>query len=168
MACRKLFAMRRYYSSYSETRSTIFTVTHKVRVKAFQPLPFFFSLVLKHRKSVQFLKCYTILHTRLQLMWIKPVMGHYFLACNLLWPCSFIGTSDTELSGILIMKGFIFEVSSQSVKQREAEKMRHDMACTCAIVLLHNQSTSPVPCTHPNKYIKKTRVRFSSACMPFV
>ena len=51
--------------------------------------------MLKHRKSVYFQ-----LHMRLQLMWIESVLGHSFLACNLLWPCSLIETSDTELSGI--------------------------------------------------------------------
>ena len=33
-------------------------------------------------------------------MWIESILGHSFLACNLLWPCSLIETSDTELSGI--------------------------------------------------------------------
>ena len=33
-------------------------------------------------------------------MWIESVLGHSFLACNLLWPCSLIETFDTELSGI--------------------------------------------------------------------
>ena len=33
-------------------------------------------------------------------MWIESVLGHSFLACNLLWPCSLIETSDTELSVI--------------------------------------------------------------------
>ena len=37
---------------------------------------------------------------RLQLMWIESVLGHSFLASNLLLPCSLTGTSDTELSGI--------------------------------------------------------------------
>ena len=41
---------------------------------------------------------FRILHTRLQSMWIESVLGHSFLACNLLWPCSLIETSDTELS----------------------------------------------------------------------
>ena len=53
----------------------------------------------------------TILHTRLQLMWIKPVLGH-FLACSLLWPCSLTETPDTELSG-----------------KREAEKARAPLSC---------------------------------------
>ena len=34
------------------------------------------------------------------LMWIESVLGHSFLTCNLLSPCSLIETSDTELSGI--------------------------------------------------------------------
>ena len=46
-----------------------------------------------------------------------------FLTCNLLWPCSFIETSDRVKWESLIAKGFIFEVSSQSLKRREAEKM---------------------------------------------
>ena len=59
----------------------------------------------------------TILHTRLQLMWIKPVLGHSFLghsflACSLLWPCSLIETPDTELSA-----------------KREAEKARAPLSC---------------------------------------
>ena len=33
-------------------------------------------------------------------MWIESVLRHSFLACNLLWPCSLIETSDSELSGI--------------------------------------------------------------------
>ena len=35
-------------------------------------------------------------------------------------------------------------------------RAKSDVACTCAIVLLHKQLTnypSPVPCTHQNKYI---------------
>ena len=52
--------------------------------------------VLKQEKRV----IQAILHKRLQLMWIESVLGHSFLACNLLWPCSLIETSDTELSGI--------------------------------------------------------------------
>ena len=35
-----------------------------------------------------------------QLMWIESVLSHSSLACNLLWPCSLIEISDTELSGI--------------------------------------------------------------------
>ena len=51
-----------------------------------------------------------------------------FLACDLLWPCSLIKTSDRVKWDSLIAKGFIFEVSSQSVKQREAEKMETRLA----------------------------------------
>ena len=45
-------------------------------------------------EKLAFTKCDTILRMRLQLMWIKSVLG------NLLWPCSLIETSDTELSAI--------------------------------------------------------------------
>ena len=33
-------------------------------------------------------------------MWIESVVRHSFLACDLLWLCSLIEISDTELSGI--------------------------------------------------------------------
>ena len=59
----------------------------------------YFSLVLKHRERRAFSKCYTILHTRLQSMWIGSVLGHSFPSSKLLWPCSLIETSDTELKG---------------------------------------------------------------------
>ena len=61
---------------------------------------FFFSLLpsfpssAKIYEKLAFSKSYTILHMRLQLMWIESVLG------NLVWPCSLIETSDTELSGI--------------------------------------------------------------------
>ena len=42
-------------------------------------------------KNLALSKCYIILHTRLQLMWIELVLG------NLLWPCSPIETSDTGI-----------------------------------------------------------------------
>ena len=62
----------------------------------------------------------------LAVMWIESVLSGgwrlSFLTCNLLWPCSLIGL-QIELGDSLIVKGFIFEVLSQSLKQREAEKM---------------------------------------------
>ena len=52
-------------------------------------------------------------YTRLQLMWIAgPVLGHSFLACNLLWPCSF---SETEWDSLIAIVSVIFEVSSSSL-----------------------------------------------------
>ena len=101
-------------------------------------------------------------------MWIEPVMGHYFLACNLLWPCSFIGTSDTELSGIhwswkvSYMKSRVSQWSREKQRRWDTTWRAH-APLSCYIT---NQPVWTVPCTHPNKYIKKTWVRFSSACMP--
>ena len=50
-------------------------------------------------------------------MWIESV------AYNLLWPRSLIETSDRVKWDSLIAKGFILEVSSQSLKRREAENV---------------------------------------------
>ena len=56
---------------------------------------------------------------------------------------------NVDRVGSLIAKGFIFEVSSQSLKRREAEKReRHHVARARVIILLRNQLTnypSPVP-----------------------
>ena len=87
----------------------IFAVTREG--KGFLATTILFSLVLKHRKSVHFRNVSTILHTCLQLMWIESVLGHSFLACNILWPCSLVETSDTEWEP-LIAKDFKFEVPS--------------------------------------------------------
>ena len=69
----------------------------------------------------------TILLTRLQLLCGQSSASGgrrlSFLARNLLWPCSLIETSDRVKWDSLIAKGFIFEVSSQALKRREAEKM---------------------------------------------
>ena len=70
------------------TRNMIFAGTCKARVKVTTIL---FSLVLKQEKHA-FSKCYTILHTHL---WIESILGHSFLACNLLWSCSLTETSDS-------------------------------------------------------------------------
>ena len=80
-----------------------------------------FSLVLKWEKRA-FYKCYTILYARLQLMWVESVLCQW-LAYNLLWPCSLTETSDRVNWDSLITKNLIFEVSSQSLKRREIEKM---------------------------------------------
>ena len=40
-------------------------------------------------------------------MWIESALGHSFLACDLLWYCSPIETSDTELR---VAKGFIWSL----------------------------------------------------------
>ena len=54
----------------------------------------------------------------------------------------------------LILKGFTLEVSSLSLKRREAEKReRHDAARTHAIVLLHSQLTNYPICVHIKKYM---------------
>ena len=44
-----------------------------------------------------------------------------FLACNLLWPCSLIETSDRVKRDSLITKGFIFEVF-QSVTEAKRNR----------------------------------------------
>ena len=72
--------------------------TRQARVKGFSHYHLFSRA--KTQKKRAFSKCYTILNMRLQLMWIESVLGHSFLACNLLWPCFLIETSDTDLSGI--------------------------------------------------------------------
>ena len=71
------------YTYFSLTRNTTFTGTREATLDF---------LVLCEKFA--FTKCDAILHMRLQLMWIKSVLG------NLLWPCSLIETSDTELSAI--------------------------------------------------------------------
>ena len=53
---------------------------------------------------------------------LPVVVGDFqFRACNLLWPCSLIETSDRV--GFTDRERVVFEVSSQSLKCREAEKM---------------------------------------------
>ena len=51
-------------------------------------------------KAFSHYHCFSLVLKRLQLLWIESARGHSFLAGNLLWPCSLIETSDTELSGI--------------------------------------------------------------------
>ena len=59
---------------------------------------------------------------RTPLMWIESVRLPVVVGvCNLLWPCSLIETSDRVKWDSLITKGFILEVSSQSLKRRKAE-----------------------------------------------
>ena len=79
---------------------------------------------------------------RLQLMWIESVLGHSFLACNLLWPCPLIETSDTELSGIHWSRKLSHLKSRVSHWSGEKQRLleRHDVAR--AIVLLRNQLTN--------------------------
>ena len=85
---------------------------------------YIFSLVLKHRKSVQFRNviqsCTRACSTVDESVRRRLVS---FLACNLHWPCSLIETSDRVKWDSLIAKGFICQVSSQSLKRREAEKL---------------------------------------------
>ena len=80
---------------------------------------------------------YTILHTRLQLMWIESVLGHSFLASNLLWPCSLIETSDTELSGIHWSRRVSY--LKCRVIHWSGEKQRRDTTC----VRKHPRETGP-------------------------
>ena len=55
-------------------------------------------------------------------MWIESVRLPVVVGvCNLLWPCSLIETSDRVKWDSMITKGFILEVSSQSLKRRKAE-----------------------------------------------
>ena len=56
---------------------------------------------------------------RLQLVWIESVLGHSFLACNLLWPCFLIETSDTELSGLCLRVVVLFITIKQSSMSSE-------------------------------------------------
>ena len=58
-------------------------------------------------------------------MWIESALGHSFLACDPLWYCSPIETSDTELR---VAKGFIFEVSSYSLRAPSPSTSENDSA----------------------------------------
>ena len=82
---------------FAKTWHTKYSTIHRSE-RAF-PTGFFsllpsFPSSAKIYEKLPFSKSYTILHMRLQLMWIESVLG------NLVWPCSLIETSDTELSGI--------------------------------------------------------------------
>ena len=88
-------------------------------------------------------------------MWIEPVMGHYFLACNLLWPCSFIGTSDTELSGIHWSWKVSYMKSRVSQWSREKQR-RWDTTWRAHVSLSCYITNQPVQYRAPiQKYILK-------------
>ena len=53
----------------------------------------------------------------------KPVVGDFLFWLVIFFGLFYHGTSDRVKWYSLIAKGFIFEVSSQSLKRREAEKM---------------------------------------------
>ena len=81
-------------------------------------------------KNLALSKCYIILHTRLQLMWIELVLD------NLLWPCSPIETSDTGIHWSRKVSYLKSPVSNWSgEKQRSREDERHDAerACHCLV-----------------------------------
>ena len=86
------------------------------------PLPFFPSA--KTWKSMQFgnvIQSYTRACSSCKVHRISPLPSDdrrlFFLACNVLWSRSFIGTSDRVKWHLLIAKGFVFKASSQSLKR---------------------------------------------------
>ena len=84
-----------------------------------------FSLVLKHVLKQISIQSYT---RALQLMWIESVLCQWWSATFFSGRVIFFGLVlssklQIELWDSLISEDFIFEVSSQSLKRREAEKM---------------------------------------------
>ena len=77
---------------------------------------------------------YNLTHALLQLMWIESILGHSFLLCNLLWPCSLIetlGFTDRERFHI-----WSLELLTEAERSREEGETRRGAR---AIVLLRNQ-----------------------------
>ena len=126
---------------------------------------------LNSQEKHAFSKCYTTLHTRLQLMWIESILGHSFLACNLLWPCSLIETSDTELRSRKVS----YLKSRVSHWSGEKQNRWKDTTRRARPVLLRNQFEPSYVTSAPllsavltSKYIyiyiNKPWSRFASAC----
>ena len=88
-------------------------------------------------------------------MWIESVLGHSFMACNLLWPCSLIETSDR------VKWDSRFRVSKSRVSHwsggEKQRRWRDTTRCAPLSCYVTNKLTnsSLVPCTHPNKKKKK-------------
>ena len=78
-----------YACLFYKTRNTTFAVTHEARVKIFFSHYHSFLSSAKTYEKRAFSKCYTILRTRLQLMWIESVLGNdiYFIKATNALPC---------------------------------------------------------------------------------
>ena len=82
---------------------------------------------------------------------VESVLGHSFLACNLLWPCSLTETSDTQLGGIHWSRKISYLKSRVSGKKQR--RWRNTTLRARAIVLLRNQLINYPIRAHINIYI---------------